>query len=590
MIKLNIFGREVEVNPIEFSCDGIVVNGAFNDHGFSSCTYAAGSFIDLSLILHDEWINRRSAALAYTSPIYRVCDVTYYEFTDPPTEVSGWVGMQYTYDPQNPNVLGITVYNNGLKGPAQYSFRMFMDEPQGSANCICCCQIKYNNYPQPVDGAMSLIFCVPVEWYESGGRVYGGGYVRPYFPGSGAWDPSQIVWEHLSLTYNNLSTKSYVDPSMWTGYNLRYNYINNGLAALTPGEYNIKINDEEYIPSSSEPTDTPETPDSPYKQDTSDPFPYDGLPSNSILDTGFIKAYYITDANCRDLAAFMMSDAFIDNVKKLYANPIDYVVGLHKIPVIPSYGGAVNIGIGGVGTGVSGNPITNAYVDFDCGTLTDIKEVYSSFMDYEPHTKCQLYLPFVGFMDVNTNDLMSGTLNVSYKINVITGEAVCVLTVKNNKFLDGVCYTYPCVMSEQVPITMADYNNRYQSALNACAALATVGIGIYSENPMAVAAGMTSLLSNSIDTATAHPIIKRSGSISGGSGILSPFTPALIIERPVEASPKAFKDLLGKVSNISDKIGKFKGFNKFNNIKLNSRATDAEKDAITDLLESGVFI
>lgn len=590
MITLHLWGKDYDLNPIEFHCDGQVCNGGYAENAFSACTYAAGSLCNLAMILQEEWQTRKAANVAYTSSITEVCKVKYSFWSTPPTDRTGYVRIQYSYDPGNPYRMGVTVYNINMSGAAQYSFRLYMDDINSSENCICCTQTTFNNYPSPIEGAICLGFVVPVGWYKVGGVEYGGGFIRKTFPSSTPWDPSLINYEHYTCTYNNLTTQSTVDPNMWTGYNLRYNYLFNGVFAACAGSYKIYIDDEEFVPSTSEPTDTPETPDNPYNQDTSDPFPYDGLPSNSILDTGFIKAYYITDANCQALANFMMSDAFIDNVKKLYANPIDYVVGLHMLPVVPTYGTAVNIGIGGVNTGVSGHPITDGYVDLDCGTLNNIKEVYSSFMDYEPHTKCQLYAPFVGFMDLNANDVINGTINISYKINVITGESICMVTITNNKYLDGVVYTYPCVISEQVPVTMSDYNNRYQSALNACASLATVGIGLYSENPMAVAAGMTSLLSNSIDTATAHPIIKRSGSISGGSGMLSIFKPALIIERPIEAKPKAFKELIGKVSNVSDIIGKFSGFCMFNNVKLNSTATNDEKDQILDLLEKGVFL
>lgn len=589
MITLNIFGRELSLNPIEFVSDGIVANGAAVESGFTGCVNPAGSMFSLQEVLRPYYNECRAANLPYTSARFTIIEAEWTFWDNDETHKTGSVDIQYSYDPAYPNLLYFKVYN-GLIGNVQFGYDIDFTDPDSSHYNVCVTQTTFKNYSQPTEGAIVLnVFC-PVDWYRESGTDYMGGWIKKEYPGNTPWDPSQLQWVHKSLAYSVINgLECSVDPDIWTGFNQRYNTLFNGCYIPCSGGKTIYLDDEEYVPSSSDATDTSETPDSLYNPDSSDPFPDDGLPSNSVLDTGFIKAYYVTSANLQSLATFMMTDSFIQNVKKLYANPIDYIVSVHLIPVVPSYGSAQNIGIGGVNTMCSGHPITDAYVSVDMGTI-NVAEMYGSFLDYENATKCTLYLPFIGFVDISTNDIMGGSVNVLYKINVITGDAVCVVTCKNNKYLDGVCYTYNCNMIEQVPITMSDFSNRYQSAINSAAALVGVGVGLYASSPAAVAMGLTSLIGSSIETATAHPAIKRSGSLSGGSGILSPYTPALIKERPVKQVPKAFNDLVGKVSNVSGTVGSFTGFNIFNNVKLGTSATDAEKDQILQLLESGVFL
>lgn len=308
------------------------------------------------------------------------------------------------------------------------------------------------------------------------------------------------------------------------------------------------------------------------------------LPKTSALSAGFVKAYMPSAAQMQALSSYMLTDSFIEGVKKLMANPIDYIMGLHMIPVTPTTTNST-IKVGGVDTQIGSALVTNEYVQYDCGTL-DISEFWGSFIDYAPATKAELYLPFIGTVPLDIDDIMGTpcTLHLYYNINVLSGSCTAFLDCQTGKKLNSVCYYWNGSMLSEIPVTGNDYSNKVNAAFSAVGNL----IGVAATGNPGNAVG---LVQNMAQATLQKPTIQKSGVMGGDAGMLSEFQPFVILTRPVQALPKNFNKLKGNTSMIGGKISSFSGFLQVDSVDLSGiPCTDAERNEIEALLKEGVFV
>jgi len=321
----------------------------------------------------------------------------------------------------------------------------------------------------------------------------------------------------------------------------------------------------------------------PYR-DTSSRIGPAALPRTSALSAGFVKAYMPSATQIQSLSSYMLTDNFIEGVKKLMANPIDYIMGLHMIPVTPTTASST-IKVGGLDTEIPAPLVTNEYVQYDCGTLA-INEFWGSFIDYAPSTKAELYLPFIGTVPLDIDDIMGTpcTLHLYYNINVLSGACTAFLDCQTGRKLNSVCYYWNGSMSSQIPVTGNDYSNKVNAALSAVGNL----IGVAATGSVGNAVG---LVQNVAQATLQKPSIQKSGTMGGDAGMLSEFQPFVILTRPVQALPKNFNKLRGNTSMIGGKVSSFRGYLEVSEIDLSGIAcTEAEKDLILQAFKEGCFV
>ena len=84
--------------------------------------------------------------------------------------------------------------------------------------------------------------------------------------------------------------------------------------------------------------------------------PVPGLPSISAADTGFVSLYKATSVELKTLANYLWSTAFdLDNLKKMFVNPMDVILGCHIVPTTPNgpAGVASTLVVGNISSGIS---------------------------------------------------------------------------------------------------------------------------------------------------------------------------------------------------------------------------------------------
>lgn len=306
------------------------------------------------------------------------------------------------------------------------------------------------------------------------------------------------------------------------------------------------------------------------------------LPTISAADTGFVTLYKPSISQMNALANYMWGTLDIDSFKKIFANPMDVILGLSILPGIVPSGGSSSVKVGNIDTGVSMTKVGNQYVKFNCGSVT-IKRKWGAFLDYSPYTKAFIYLPFIGVHPIDVDEIMNKSVSVSYNIDVLSGG--CCAFVK----VDGTTlYSYIGQCACSVPVTGKDWSTMINGVLGAVSGVAgTIG-SIASGNVAGAISGIASVAQN---VAGAKPSYQRSGTMGGMGGMMGIKTPYIIIERPVQAVPGYQNQIIGYPSFITRMIGDFRGYTEIEQCHLeNIPCMGDEMIEIENILKTGVIL
>lgn len=309
-----------------------------------------------------------------------------------------------------------------------------------------------------------------------------------------------------------------------------------------------------------------------------DPVDIPDLPSLSAVDTGFITLFNPTLSQLNSLASYMWSDVFsLDTFKKLYADPMDCILGLSIVPVQPTSGGTGTVKIGNISTDVTMNKASSQYVSVDCGTV-EVKEYWGGYLDYSPYTKCEIYLPYVGVHEISVDDIMNKSVHIVYHVDILSGA--CNAYVKCG---DSVLYTFIGQCSSSIPISGNDWTNTINGVLsiagNIGSLVASGGASAPTELP--------SMAQNAVNAL--KPNVEKSGAMSGTGGMLGIQKPYIILTRPNQALPENQNKYTGYPSFITMNLSECSGYTEIETIRLeNMTCTDAELTEIETLLKQGV--
>lgn len=339
---------------------------------------------------------------------------------------------------------------------------------------------------------------------------------------------------------------------------------------------------------------------------TSDNIKPPGIPTLSASGPGLITIYNPTQSELAALGKSLWNPTALQAIKQYFSNPLDTILGLSIVPVQPRTGSSKEIMLGIYKSGVHANLVDSDYVIINCGSIM-INRYYGSYLDYSPYTKIKCYLPYIGEVDVNPDEVMQTSLMVLYYVNVVTGDIVAMICSNEN-----ILYTAAGNCIRQLPLSSADYSSIINTAVNAvtgiATAIATAGVGSASVAAAGASQAATEqgkALASSRATAnnvgSANNLIgdimnskfnyQHAGSIGTGSGQLSYQKPYLLIERPNLDLADNYKSFVGYPCNKTLQISRCSGFTQIEASNLAvANATDEEIAEIKELLIGGVII
>ena len=197
----------------------------------------------------------------------------------------------------------------------------------------------------------------------------------------------------------------------------------------------------------------------------------------------------------------------------------------------------------------------------------------------------QIYLPFIGIAEIDTNEFMNGTISVKYKVDVYTGS--CIAEVKCTRAGDmpdgAILYTYNGNCSQQLPLTSGDQKGLLQGLISA----AGLGLSVASGGALTAisAAGM---LNANISREMCH--VAHSGNLSSNAGIMGQKKPYVILNRKRAYNANNYNAMYGYPVNKSIYPGNHSGYFRMKAGRLRTAATEEEKNEILELLKKGVIL
>ena len=312
----------------------------------------------------------------------------------------------------------------------------------------------------------------------------------------------------------------------------------------------------------------------------------DGDTPPIIIPPGSAQALYSiynpSQAELNSFGAWLWSSDFVDQLLKIFNDPMQAIIGLHKVFATPSISGTGTIKVGYLNSGVSSNIVGNQYTTVNCGTV-NLYEYFGNALDYI-NTDIYLYLPFVGIVPVNTDDVMRGAINVTYKVDVLTGACLCSVNVTRDLH-GGQLYTYSGNCAVQYPLSSGSYMGIVSGLLSIAGSVAgTIATG-GAALPFALGTGASAI--NSMRTHVEH-----SGNIGGNAGAMGIKTPYFIIRRPQTAIANNFKSFNGQSQNKYVTLSSCSDYVrvKYVNLENITGATGEELTLIENELTKGVLL
>ena len=296
-----------------------------------------------------------------------------------------------------------------------------------------------------------------------------------------------------------------------------------------------------------------------------------------VLSSGIgvlTSTFHMTKERLVQLGQFLWGASIFDEFSLINNNPIENIISCKAIPYAIS-GTTQEITLGNVKTGVNGEKISQNFSKQTIGSVA-IAEHYHNFLDYAPYTNVIIYLPYIGFKELDASLVMGKTLRIEYTLDVITGGCLAQIYVGKIRL-----YEFTGNIGVDISITASNRAQVEGAYINA-------GVGVVSS---AMSGNVTGAVNSIIGAATSQYHYSGTGNPNPSCVASTNRTCYVIIDRPQYQPLKAFNHTRGRMCCLSKTIGSLKGYTVCDsNIDISGiSATDEEKDEIVNILSSGFF-
>lgn len=367
--------------------------------------------------------------------------------------------------------------------------------------------------------------------------------------------------------------------------------------------------------------------------DVSDFVNPDAMPDETevgAVASGLISIFIPDKSQVQSVANLLWQKDFLDFMDSLFSNIEDLIISFGMVPFTVTGGSPVHITWFDYAVLVPGaihryctlNKAPNQFVEFNMGNVSltgNDARMYASdsVLDYAPYSKLGIYLPFIGYQELNIDECREKSINLKYRIDILSGACLALISINGRTLYQ---FTGNCLV--QLPITSQDCSQIIANTVNvgiaaasagAAGAIASAGAELANDKlaasegtavdisahgvSMAQNAARVSNATGSLVSASANatmgmkPNYKMSGAISGSTSLVGVKQPYLFLTTPRQSIPQGYEKVCGFPCNMGGKLGSFTGYTVVEDIRLNGLvATAPEVGEIYQLLKSGVII
>ena len=402
---------------------------------------------------------------------------------------------------------------------------------------------------------------------------------------------------------------------------VRITYAASGGVIYIPLAYiNRQYELETYYDNEDEPTEDPNEQDPDFPSEPSDPDPdhtiiinpivIPNLPTMGSATAGFLTMYKLSLATRQQFAADMFASNIWEAIKLFFTNPMDFLVGCMLLPFEPSTGSSYYPKFGLFTFEHSYPAVDNQYKEIDCGYI-DVKKFWGSCFDFEPFTKLQIWLPYIGYRDIPTDEFMGEQIHVVYHCDCLTGDCVAFISTTGTPAggagpgVVRVLAQYYGNCGVRVPFSSVNFDAAVAAGINLMGAAASIGLSPGSGGAPAMQKGEggkayegivapqdVGLIGASMNVVTSmKPSVQKGGAAGASNGYMSIQKPYLIKRIPHQNLPQGYAKHKGYPSNIGGTLSQFSGYAEVGDIQLNNiPAMEDERKEIMAWLSGGVLI
>lgn len=301
------------------------------------------------------------------------------------------------------------------------------------------------------------------------------------------------------------------------------------------------------------------------------------------------KIYNPSQGQIDAFGAWLWSSDFIDQLKKLFNDPMQAIIGVHKVFCTPSVGGSTTIKCGYLDSEVPSNWVSNQYTHIDCGTV-NLPEYFGNVFDYDPFTRVSLFIPCVGIVPLDVAEVMRSSINVKLHCDVLTGALLAEVYVYRDG-AGGNLYTYSGSCIVTYPVSSGTYVGAVANVVSVAASVAAGIMGTVASGGALAPAAVGAAGAAVSGLAHTRTNVQHSGSFSGAAGVMGGKIPYLIITRPQTRMADQYPAYDGVPANFTSRLGACTGYVKVKEVHLKvPNAYESEIAEIEQLLHQGVLI
>ena len=310
--------------------------------------------------------------------------------------------------------------------------------------------------------------------------------------------------------------------------------------------------------------------------------------------SGLIHVYNPTAGEMTSFGKWLWVTYADNDIQKLWNNPFDGVISAHELYARPSVDGRDNIRSGFLTCPTTANLVRVRYNQINCGSVV-IPEWYSNYLDYSPYTKASVYLPFIGIVELDSDDIIGHGINITYTVDSYNGSCIAQITVAKQGYNNTV-YQFSGNCSVELPLAGGSQAAIRAGLISAAATGITSVIGgvasLLTGNIPGAIGGIAHGVGSAISTAVSQKsTVQHSGSFGASYGAMGIKKPYLIIRRPIQKQVINYNEDYGFPAHKRVLIGSCSGYLRAKEVHVVSpTATDEEKAMIENLLKQGVFV
>lgn len=306
------------------------------------------------------------------------------------------------------------------------------------------------------------------------------------------------------------------------------------------------------------------------------------IPPTFIAKRSMFNLYQVNETTVRAITDYLWSTDLTNTLLKLYSDPMDAILGMYVLPVASTHlQASTDVVLGNVNLNVKSS-LVEVYQETYIAGVIDVTHYNHDVRDYAPYSEYYLYLPYIGIVQLNAEDVVGSKLTIYYDVDLCTGSILARIWVERGQ-LNACLYQYTGSCIYILPITKLNQQNAITVASNAAlnAISGSLTGGVMRAGAQAIEAGISGLQSH----------VSQGGSIGGNASITASPYPYIIIKHKTPQTPSGSNKYYGKPTLKTITLGKHKGFVRVKDINLsNIDLTKPEIDELETMLKEGVII